>query len=317
MMNCPACLSAGPHRTFAAPGDPGPDQEVFAYAECADCGTLWIEAPPADIGRYYAGSYYSFNTRPLPGGLKGKLKGVRDRVTVMGLGPLTALADSISANSELLRLRPLYDGSLIKRFGSEARVLELGCGDGRLLRQLRAAGFKALTGVDPFLSEPVHADGLRLLNAPLDQIDGEFDIVMMHHSLEHIDDPRGVLTQIRSKLAPGGMVQVRIPLAQGWAWDEYGPNWVQLDPPRHFTLFSREGFETAARQTGWQVAEVRYDSTRFQMTGSVLKSRGVNVHDDLSAVDKPFSAEDLKAYDALSERLNREQRGDQAAFFLI
>ncbi len=316
-MECPACVSRGPHRTFSAPGDPGPEQEFFTYAECAECGTLWLKEPPGDIGRYYSGAYYSFNSRSLPRGLKAKAKGIRDRRTVLGLGPLTSLVDRISFNSELLRLRPLFDGSLIKRFRPDARILEVGCGDGRLLKQLRAAGFTDLTGVDPFLSESLHADGLRLLNTTLDKVQGSFDIVMMHHSLEHIDNPRGVLTQIRSMLAPGGMVQIRIPLAQSWAWDEYGPSWVQLDPPRHFTLFSRAGFESAAEQTGWQVSEVRYDSTRFQMTGSVLKARGVNVHADFSAIDPAFSADELREYDELSERLNLEKRGDQAAFFLI
>lgn len=317
MMDCPACGGSGPHRTFSAPGDPGPKQEFFTYAECAGCGTLWLEEPPAEIGRYYPDNYYSFNSRSLPRGVKAKLKGLRDRLSALGLGPITSLVDRISVNGELLRLRPLFDGSLTRRFRSSARILEIGCGDGRLLKELHAAGFTDLTGVDPFLPESVQANGLRLLNTTLDKVQGSFDIVMMHHSLEHVDNPRGVLTQIRSKLAPGGIVLIRIPLAQSWAWDEYGPNWVQLDPPRHFTLFSRAGFENAAALTGWQVADVRYDSSRFQMTGSVVKARGVNVHADFSTVDTAFSADELSEYDELSERLNREKRGDQAAFFLV
>ncbi len=317
MMDCPACVSPGPHRTFSAPGDPGPEQEFFTYAECTECGSLWLEEPPAEIARYYSRTYYSFNSRSLPSGAKAKIKGLRDRLTVLGLGPLTSVVDRVSVNSELLVLRPLFDGSLTKRFQAGARILEVGCGDGRLLKQLRGAGFTNLTGVDPFLPESTQTDGLQLLSTTLDRVQGSFDIVMMHHSLEHMDAPRSVLTQIRSQLAPGGILLVRIPLAQSWAWNEYGPNWVQLDPPRHFTLFTGAGFKNAAERSGWQVADVRYDSTRFQMTGSVLKARGVNVHADFSAVDKAFSADELREYDELSQRLNIEKRGDQAAFFLV
>jgi SAM-dependent methyltransferase len=302
---------------FSAPGDPGPEQEFFTYVECADCGTLWLPEPPSEIGRYYSGAYYSFNSRPLPGGIKGKIKGLRDRLSVLGLGPFTSLVDHFSVNTELVRLRPLFDGSLAKRFKASARILAVGCGDGRLLKQLRAAGFTDLTGVDPFLSEPVHADGLRLLNTTLDKVQGSFDVVIMYHSLEHMNDPRGVLAQLRSRLAPGGMAQIRIPLARCWAWEEYGPTWVQMDPPRHFTLFSPAGFQRAAERTGWLVSDVHFDSTRFQITGSILKGRGVNIHADYTALDTAFNADEQRQYDEFSQRLNIEKRGDQAAFFLV
>src|SRR5260370_13484961 len=40
----------------------------FHYAQCANCGSLWLMDPPDDFGAYYPNGYYSFATRN--GGMK-------------------------------------------------------------------------------------------------------------------------------------------------------------------------------------------------------------------------------------------------------
>ena len=46
-------------------------RDLFTYAECLGCGSLWLLDPPDDIGRYYPPSYMPFaETTYVDSGLK-------------------------------------------------------------------------------------------------------------------------------------------------------------------------------------------------------------------------------------------------------
>src|SRR3546814_14684228 len=91
---------------------------------------------------------------------------------------------------------------------------------------------------------------------------------MMHHSFEHMTSPRTELLKAAGLLSSGGRLLLRVPLAGKWAWDTYGINWIQLDPPRHLTLHTEESVARLAAATGFEVQAVVYDSTAFQIWGS-------------------------------------------------
>jgi SAM-dependent methyltransferase len=151
----------------------------------------------------------------------------------------------------------------------------VGSGAGLALLSLSHFGFRDLTGVDPFIESGIdYAEGVRVLKAELSDLDGQFDLVMANHSLEHVPDPRGALREIRRLLKPGRYAVVRIPVV-GRAWREYGTNWVQLDPPRHLFVFTARTFEGLAAEEGFSADEVAYDSTAFQFWGSEQYARDI------------------------------------------
>ena len=104
----------------------------------------------------------------------------------------------------------------------EDRVVEFGCGTGRLITiPLRAWGYD-VTGVD--LDEPSIERGRDLLReARLDpdalqaidlaDLTGPFDAVIASEILEHLDDDelRDSLALIRDRLVPGGKLLVTTP----------------------------------------------------------------------------------------------------------
>jgi SAM-dependent methyltransferase len=87
-----------------------------------------------------------------------------------------------------------------------AKVLDFGCGDGKFLNRLQDAGW-ATYGIEP--STAVAFLRHRRLIAPPQ--DGSFDFVFLHHVLEHISDPLGVLRQLAGTLREGGVLFVGVP----------------------------------------------------------------------------------------------------------
>jgi SAM-dependent methyltransferase len=204
--------------------------------------------------------------------------------------------------------------------GFDSAIADVGCGSGSLLHLLRSDGFRNLTGLDPFVPVPVQLPGLRIVRSELSDVDETFDLVMAHHSLEHLPDPFRALCDMRAHLRPGGTLLVRIPIAGCWAWRHHGVDWVQLDAPRHLLIHSEESFRTLAVKAGLEITHSEYDSTPLQFWGSEQYRDGVPMYSPNSFARNPeasrFDAAAIRDFQARARRLNEERDGDQACFFL-
>jgi cyclopropane fatty-acyl-phospholipid synthase-like methyltransferase len=226
---------------------------------------------------------------------------------VFNHGVLGTLVSKLSPNK---KLAPLAKVGLTR----ESRILDVGCGDGWRLYALREIGFRNVLGIDPYIQHDIdYENGVRVLKQTINDITGEWDLIMYHHSFEHVSDPVKDL-QAASKLLPlGGCCLIRVPTVSSFAWEEYRENWVQLDAPRHYTLPSVEGMNILAAKTGFLVQDVVFDSTKDQFQGSELYKRGL----PLASGDTTFTACQIKRWKRQAKKLNKENRGDQAAFYLI
>jgi hypothetical protein len=132
-------------------------------------------------------------------------------------------------------------------------------------------------------------------------------------------DPLQALKDFHRLLAPGRQVLVRIPVAAA-AWEEYGPDWVQLDAPRHFFLHTERSMEILADRAGFRVRNVIYDSSESQFMGSEQYRMGIPLRDPRSYRVNPansvFTPVQVAAYRERAMALNREHKGDSACFFL-
>jgi ubiquinone/menaquinone biosynthesis C-methylase UbiE len=103
------------------------------------------------------------------------------------------------------------------------RVIDIGCGEGRMARALAELGAD-VTGYDPFIEETEKtshgAGSIRLARAAADAIpeaDHSADLVLFIFSLHHVPGAKlsGALGQARRILRPAGRLYVAEPLAQG------------------------------------------------------------------------------------------------------
>lgn len=159
------------------------------------------------------------------------------------------------------------------------RLLEVGCGQGWLLRDIAAAlPDIRLTGIDirpeaiEFARSLVPDADLRVVDAgSLPFSDHEFDLVVCSEVLEHVDDPKAVLREI-DRVSRGRSV-VSVPdeplfwtanLLRG----KYLSTWGNC--PGHIHHWSRRGLERLLRSGGgavnvsrsvpWLIAKVNRDA---------------------------------------------------------
>jgi SAM-dependent methyltransferase len=137
------------------------------------------------------------------------------------------------------------------------------------LLELRGQGFRNLTGADAFIPDTIrYPNGVTIHKRQLEDLDGTFDFIMLHHSFEHMSRPLEVLERIYQLLARGGTLLLRIPLVDSLAWHTYGTDWVQLDAPRHLFLHTKASIAVLASRSGFTITAIRYDASAFQFWGS-------------------------------------------------
>jgi SAM-dependent methyltransferase len=315
---CRVCGSAGPFSTYRVREMMFNAGDQFDYALCSACGCLQIVTVPTDLARHYGEGYYSYSTPAAASGFKQGLsrwiRRARSRHLagqVDVLGGLIARWKPHTALASVGALRPRRD----------ARILDVGCGGGELLLALQAAGFTHLLGADPFVARDLDlGGGLRVLRRDLSAVDGSFDIVMFHHSLEHMPDQGAALRAAHQRLASGGHCIVRIPTVSSAAWREYGTDWCALDAPRHLVLHSRDSIRLLAQANGFEVKDIHDDANGFQFWGSEQYRRGIALMRPGSTNIEPapgaFSPAQLREFEQRARELNRRGEGDQIVVIL-
>lgn len=165
--------------------------------------------------------------------------------------------------------------ALLERFTRPGTLLDLGCGTGYLIRAAQERGWRC-TGTElisdcvRFVTDVLNADCVHTSIEEADFGRGAFRAITLRQVLEHTRDPRRVLAQCRSWLAPGGLLLVLVPnedavdiaLLNGVA-GMLGLRKKQTTvcPPIHFwgftpaalaTLLAAAGFKIIASKGFWE-----------------------------------------------------------------
>jgi SAM-dependent methyltransferase len=301
---CGICRNAANNREVHAQELMFGSKASFTYARCGACGCLELLDVPEDLDRFYPEEYYSYRDGDGAERFTRRLARRLRASAVLRGWPWPSRLPGPS-------WRTWFPTGMTR----QSAVLDMGCGNGARLRLLRQEGFRHLAGFDPFLpAEVVSPKAIDVSRTVKAAWLGSFDVVMFHHSLEHMPRQIEALRLAVTLLRPGGEVLVRTPLSDSYAFESYGRHWVQLDAPRHLLLHSRRSLSLLVSQAGLHITDVHYDSTGFQFWGSELYRRGVQL--DGTDFRHHFSAELLARFEREARRLNAEGRGDQAAFRL-
>jgi len=139
----------------------------------------------------------------------------------------------------------------------DGRLLDFGCGGGRYVAQMLAAGWKA-EGIDAMTDAvkagreaglTIHEGTLPGASLPKDH----YDTVTLWHVLEHVPRPMATLKAVREVLKPGGRLAVVCPMSDSLTARWFGGAWYGTDVPRHLTHFSRATLRRHIKAAGFAV----------------------------------------------------------------
>jgi SAM-dependent methyltransferase len=213
--------------------------DTFLAVRCSECGLVYLNPRPSitELGRIYPAEYHAFDFSASRYGfiyqIRRRLEARRVLAWCSGLGP-------------------------------DARILDVGCGDGfhlRILRDLGGPTWK-LEGVEPDArgAEAARGAGLLVHQGTLQELalpESQYDLVLVIATLEHVDDPVALLASVRSVLRPGGKIVIVTDSTRTLDFRLFcHRHWGGYHFPRHWNLFDRNTLELLARRSRLEVDEI-------------------------------------------------------------
>lgn len=240
---------------------------------CVDCRVAALDPRPtqASIGRAYA-SYYTHDAGPerhfiVPGdrpdlALKRALHADHyNHALGHHLTPALPLGRwLIAASRSRLARAGHYIRHLPAPVASDARLLDVGCGNGSFLRVARALGFAAEgIEIDAVAGQLARGAGFEVHGGPLTSAayaPARFEQVLLNHVIEHLHQPMQALRLLRGWLRPGGRIWLQTPNLASRGAARYGVAWRGFEPPRHLVLFDGPSLCAALAAAGFERARL-------------------------------------------------------------
>lgn len=239
------CILCGSHthRPFASGYDYQywTSRQKFFFMQCTDCHHVYLNPRPRleDAGMIYPPDYYTLT----------------DRHTEKKSYLIAQMKKKVVRR----RLAFLKD-----RLKESINILEIGCGDGSLLVDLKTNFPEAsVMGIDLAISEQTRqrcrAHGILLLQGSVEKTQlpsAHYDLVIMNQVIEHLWSPVEALANIHQALRPGGVLSIETVNISGCErkWFPQGM-WGGYYFPRHLNLFSFESLRRLLEQSQFSVVK--------------------------------------------------------------
>ncbi|VVC71940.1 Ubiquinone biosynthesis O-methyltransferase [uncultured archaeon] len=255
---CVGCGKKGAALLFVSPDiNYRTDGREFEVFKCPHCGLVSLPAPPEDLAKYY-GDHYA--------------------PPKAGAGAALALAKSVGRFAKVNR-NPL---PLIACSPGKRKILEVGCGNGILLALIARMNPDAdATGIEMRgnAARQAKARGLDVREGDFFEVakklrSGQYDLIVLNHSFEHLPRPKKALTEFRRLLRKGGEVALVVPNAEGASCTTFG-KWAEpFDVPRHLFGFTGKSISGMAWKAGF-TASVKTFSEGSYIPASAMNRLGI------------------------------------------
>lgn len=221
------------------------------------------------------------------------------------LEPINALEfytnyDNGSSVKREPHLHKLLD-QLSSILSTDAKIMDVGCNDGKFLSHLRETGFTNLVGLEPTknMSSVAIASGFKVFNTFLDVStadeivlgEGKFDCVIIRQVLEHIANLEDFGLAIQRLVKPGGVIAIEVPDAE---LNFRGPDYALWE--EHVNYFTIKSLEIFFQLNGMKLVD-SYVSIFSGLCLSVL-ARKIDIESEVFSLE-PISnsiADDFSSF---------------------
>ncbi|OED41036.1 hypothetical protein AB833_10580 [Chromatiales bacterium (ex Bugula neritina AB1)] len=220
---CNSCISVHLYPTTAANGD------CYSFRQCRNCDGVFLSPKPnpEQLSNAYSSHYYGESTKKF-------------------IGPVEWVIDRFRSGRARL---------VSAKLGTNARVLDLGCGNGGFLANLSKLGIDA-HGIElpggsaeravALSNITVHVGTLKNSN----YVNQKFDAITLWHVFEHLETPRDTLDLIVKMLKPGGRLYLSLPNPDSFQARLFKGDWLHHDPPRHLFYLGPQAMQRELEQLG-------------------------------------------------------------------
>ena len=164
------------------------------------------------------------------------------------------------------KLKSLQFKSLAKKLSSllnkkDAKILEIGFGNGQLLLALQELGYKNLYGTDftdrVFLT--LQHKGIKLEVSNVEEkipFNEKFDLIIMNNVIEHFLLPDKVLASCKGVLSNSGKVVLITPNSKALEFLIFKKYWAGFHAPRHTFIFNSSNIKMLGDKLGYSKIKV-------------------------------------------------------------
>jgi len=213
--------------------------DTFLAVKCNTCGLVYLNPRPdiSEFEKIYPKNYHAFD------------------FSVKDFGLIYKIRSWLEAK----RLLSWCDG-----LPENARILDVGCGDGFHLNLLRQYGKSSWNpegiDMDKRAIEMAHKSGLTVHRGSVETIDlpaNTYDLAFIVQTIEHVEKPDEVLKGIRKLLKPGGRLVIVTDNTDSLDFKFCKKSyWGGYHFPRHWNLFNKNSLAKLAAKTGFEVVSL-------------------------------------------------------------
>jgi 2-polyprenyl-3-methyl-5-hydroxy-6-metoxy-1,4-benzoquinol methylase len=229
------CVPVGTGKDF----EYNSSSDTFIAYKCLACNLVYLNPRPdiSEFDKIYPANYHAFDFSETKFGIVYKVR-------------------------QQLETKRLLNFS--KDLEENARVLDIGCGDGFHLKLLAKYGKKSwqLEGIDINKRAVEMAERSKLnvrqgtietLNLP----ENFYDLVLMIQTIEHLAKPDEMLLNIKKILKPGGQLVIVTDNTDSLDFTFFKSRyWGGYHFPRHWNLFNKIAINKLAAKTGFEIVSL-------------------------------------------------------------